>query len=78
MPRRIAAPQFVNHLGIGEPGRNFSAFVQPAAKFGSRDIQHASAILHFVFRNVAVLVFQIDHHVERHHGDADLGLVLLE
>ena len=28
---------------------------------------------HFVVRNVAVLVFEVNHHAEGHHGDADFG-----
>ena len=78
MPRGIAAPQFVHHLGIREPRGNLAAVVQTPAKFGAGNIEDASAVLDLVFRNVAVLVLQVDHHAKRHHGHANISFVLLE
>src|ERR1039458_5271821 len=75
---REAAPQFLNYLGIGEPRRNVAAFIQPVAQFGAGDIQNLVALLDLVVGDVAVLVFEVHHHAERHHGDADVGLVLLK
>ena len=76
--RRKAAPQFLNHFRIGEPGGNIAAFVQPVAQFGAGDVQNLVALLDFVVGDVAVLILEVHHHAERHHGDADVGLVLLE
>jgi len=34
--------------------------------------------LDFVIGDVAILILEVDHHVERHHGHADIGFVLFE
>ena len=62
----------MNQLGISPP------LVQPLAQFGARNVQHARSRLYFVGRHVTVFVFEVHHHVERHHGDADLRFMLLE
>ena len=36
------------------------------AKFGAGDIEHAGVLRHFVGREILILVFEIDHHLERH------------
>ncbi len=76
--RRITASQFLHHFRIGKPTGNIAAFIQPLAQFGAGNIQHARALGHFVIRIIFIFIFQIDHHVERHHGHADVRLVLLE
>src|SRR5580700_170680 len=75
---REAAAQFRHDFGISKPRWNLAAFVQTLAKFSARDIQYAIALLDLVVGNVFVLILKVDHHVERHHGHADVGFVLLE
>src|SRR2546426_8081171 len=52
VPWRITAPQFMNHLWIGEPGRNIASFIQTVAQVGAGNVQHSSAILYFVLGDV--------------------------
>src|SRR5581483_4979605 len=78
VPRWIATPQLLDDLRIGEPGGNIAALIQTPAKFRAGNVQHARPVLYFVVWDVAVLVLQVDHHAERHHGHADVGLVFLE
>ena len=74
----IAVPQFLDNFRVSEPAWNVSAFVQTPAKIGARKIEHAGSVQDLVLGHVAVLVCEVDHHVERNHGDPNLGLVLLE
>src|SRR5438874_8217482 len=78
VPWRIAAPQLAHHLWVREPCRNVAAFVQAVAQLGSGDVQNTRALRNLVIWNVNVLIFQIDHHVKRHHSYADGFLMLLE
>ena len=75
---RKAAAQFVHDFRIGEPARNVAAFVQTLAQFGAGNVQDLVARLDFIVGHVAVFIFEVHHHVERNHGDADVGFVLLE
>ena len=78
MPRRIAAPQLLHDFRIGKPAGNVAAFVQALAQLCPGDVQHARPFRDLVGGEILVLIFEVDHHVEGHHGDADVGLVLLE
>src|SRR5438128_199176 len=73
-----AAAQFANNFWICEPRWNVASFIQPVTQIGAREVQHARSLWNFVIWNVAILTFQIHHHAERHHGDADFPFVLLE
>ncbi len=78
VPRRIAAAQLLHDFGIREPGRDIAALVQTLPQFGAGNVEHARALRDLVVRNVFVLILEVDHHVERDHGHADVGFVLLE
>src|SRR6267154_1591761 len=78
MTRWEAAAQLCHNFGISKPRGNIAAFVQTLPELGTGNIEYAVALLHFVIGNIFVLVFEVDHHVERNHGDADVGFVLLE
>src|SRR5437868_15189085 len=66
------------NFGISEPRRDFTPFIEPLAELRSGNIQDAGAIADFVVRDIFVLVLEVDHHVEEHHGHADIRFVLLE
>src|SRR5262249_43558269 len=73
--RRIAATQFAHDFGVREPRRNITPFVQTIAQLGSGDVEHACTLRYLVVRNIDVLILQINHHIERNHGDADVLLM---
>ena len=58
--------------------RNVAAFVRRWRSSVPEMFSTPIAFLDFVVRNVFVLFLEVDHHVERNHGDADVGLVFLE
>ena len=62
----------VNHSGKSFPLASRSRSSVPEM------LSDALALGDFVRRHVAVLVLEVDHHLERHHGDAELFLVLLQ
>ena len=78
VPWWIAAAQFVNHFWVGKPAGDIASFIQTLAQFGTRDAQDARSLRHFVIGHVLILILEIHHHVEGHHVDAQLRLVLFE
>ena len=78
MPGRIAALQLTRYLGKGEPGGDLSAFRETAPEVSARDVECPRPARHLVFRHVPVLILQVNHHLKRHHGNAQFLLVLAE
>ncbi len=70
---RVAAPQLGGHIGVGEPRGDLPALVEPRAQVGARDVEHPGPEGHLVLGLVLVEVGHVHHHLERHHGDAELG-----
>src|SRR5215472_6803704 len=71
MSRGIAEPQFRGDVWKREPRRDLPAFGEALPQLGSRDVQRARALGHFVFRNIGVPFRQVNHHVKRDDGDAE-------
>ena len=78
VPGWVTLSQLRRHIGEGEPLRNVLAERQPIPQLGTRDVKRARALSHFVDRRVAILLLDVDHELEGHHGDAELLLILLE
>src|ERR1700694_2380769 len=76
--RRIAAAQFLYHLGISEPRGNIAALVEALPEFSARNVQHLCPLRNCVGWHVTVFVLQIDHHLEGNHGDSHFLFMLLE
>ena len=62
----------MNQLG------NVAAFVEAVAQLGAGKVEDASVLGHFVSRKIFILVLKVNHHLERHLGDADLRFVFGE
>ena len=78
MARRIAPSQLLYNLGVSKPGGNVTAFVEPLSQFCPGNVQHAGALWYLIIGDIFILIFQINHHVELHHADANVRFVLLE
>ena len=70
----MGAAQLLGHLGEGEPLRDLPAVGQAGPQFGAGD-RRVLALGDLVLGDVAVLVGQVDHHLEGDHAHAQLGLV---
>ena len=75
---RETATQFHRHFREGEPARNVTAFVEAVAQLGPGEVEDAGVFRHFVRRKIFILIFEVDHHLEGHNRDADVGFVFLE
>src|SRR2546426_152852 len=75
---QIAIPQFLYNLGVSKPGGNITAFVEPLSQFCPGNVQHAGALWYLIIGDIFILIFQINHHVELHHADANVSFVSLE
>jgi len=75
---REAAAQFDRDFGKREPRRNVAPFIEARTKFSAGEVENAGVFRDFVSREVFVLVFEVNHHLERHGGDADFILVFGE
>src|SRR6266404_3873289 len=62
----------------GRPPVSRNLVSNTLAMVGARDVQDARPFGYLVSGEIFVLIFEVDHHVERHHGDADFRFVLLE
>ena len=76
--RREAPAQLDRDFGIGEPARDVAAFVEAGAELGAGEVEDAGVFRHFVSREIFILVLEVDHHLERHLGDADFLFVFGE
>ena len=76
--RRMAAPELGGHVSEREPLGDVASVGQALPELGARDVQRALPFRHLVDRHVRVEVLDVDHHLERHHRDAQLRLVLPE
>ncbi len=74
----MGAAQLLGDLREGEPLGDLAAVGQPVAQLGAGERQHPGALRHLVQRPVGVQVLDVDHHLERHHLDAQLLLVLAQ
>src|SRR5215472_1800968 len=66
-----APAKLMHDFRIGKPSRNLAPFIEPLTQFRTRNVEHAIRLLDFIVRYIAVLVLEVHHHAERHHGDAD-------
>ena len=76
--RREAATQLRRDFRIGEPARDVATFVEAIAQLGAGKVEDAGILRHFVSREIFILVLEVDHHLERHQGDADFLFVFRE
>ncbi len=60
-----------------EPLGDVEALVEAAAELGAGDVEHLLAGLGLVGRDVLGAVLDVDHLLERHHGDVELRGVLV-
>src|SRR5690242_7673653 len=75
MPRREGTPQFARDFRKSKPVWNLTAVIQASPQLCAREIEHTRTSRHFVFREIFVPVFHVNHHLERNHFDADLLLM---
>src|SRR5215813_13352691 len=71
MARWIAKLKFAYNLRKREPRRDVPSFGEALAQLSARDIKRARPLRHFIFRNISVVLCEVNHHVKRNHGDAE-------
>ena len=74
--RRIGAPKLGRNFGEGEPLRDLKPERKPAPEPGATQPEHPALVREPIDGKVAGLVLHVDDLQERHHGDAELFLVL--
>src|SRR5690606_26644500 len=69
--RGLAAAEFGDNLGEGEPLWDLQSLPQAAPEFGAGDVEDGLAFLYLVTREILSLFLHVDHLLEVDHLDAD-------